>query len=130
MADRSQDWFAQAERDLHVARAAARDGYHEWACFAAQQAAGNALKAANLSHLRESRTHVLTQLLEDLGVAVPEIVKDQARVLETYYIPTRHANGHEKGAPFTHYGALQGGQAIEYAGVLIELARSHMAESR
>ncbi len=122
--------MAQAERDLEVARASAREGYHEWACFAAQQAAEKALKAANLSHLRESRTHLLTELLEDLGVKVPEMVIDQARVLDTYYIATRYANGHEKGAPFVHYGSLQSGQAIEYASILVEFARSHMAESR
>src|SRR5436305_3536911 len=39
MADRSGDWMAQAERDLDFARTAARDGFHEWACFVAQQAA-------------------------------------------------------------------------------------------
>jgi len=60
----------------------------------------------------------------------PETILDCARVLDSYYIPTRYANGHDEGAPFTHYGSLQSQQAIEYAGVLINFARSHMAESR
>src|SRR5438046_485942 len=60
IADRSGDWMAQAEQDLGLARTAAREAFHEWACFAAQQAAEKALKAANYSHLRESRTHLLT----------------------------------------------------------------------
>ena len=45
MANRSRDWFAQAERDLEHARHARRDGSHEWACFACQQAAEKAAKA-------------------------------------------------------------------------------------
>jgi len=40
--DRSRDWFAQAERDLEHARSAQREGRHEWACFAAHQAAEKA----------------------------------------------------------------------------------------
>jgi HEPN domain-containing protein len=58
------------------------------------------------------------------------MVLDRARVLDAYSIATRYANGHEKGAPFAHYGSLQSKQAIEYASVLIEFARTHMAESR
>ena len=122
--------MAQAERDLELARTAARDGFHEWACFASQQAAEKALKAANYSRLRESRTYLLTKLIRDLLPEAPETILDRARVLDSYYIPTRYANGHDEGAPFTHYGSLQSQQAIEYAGVLINFARSHLAESR
>ena len=89
-----------------------------------------ALKAALYSRLRESRTHVLKMLVTDLDKAAPEMVLECARVLDNYYIPTRYANGHDSGAPHLHYGPLQSEQAIEYAGVLIEFARSHMAESR
>ena len=49
MTDRSQDWLAQAERDLDQARASRNDGRHEWACFAAQQSAEKAVKALHLS---------------------------------------------------------------------------------
>ena len=33
MANRSKDWFRQAEADLGHARNALADGDHEWACF-------------------------------------------------------------------------------------------------
>src|SRR5262249_20771014 len=115
--------MGQAERDLEQARASARDGFHEWACFAAQQAAEKALKAALYSHLRHARTHVLIDLIDDLHANAPETLLDHARVLDNYYIPTRYANGHDSGAPFSHYGARQSEQAIEYASVLIEFAR-------
>lgn len=43
MPNRSQDWLAQAGRDLEQATASQRDGRHEWACFAAHQSAEKAL---------------------------------------------------------------------------------------
>ena len=122
--------MAQGEDDLEAAGILRNAGKHAQACFMAQQAAEEALKAALYSYLRRSRTHMLGELVEDLDKNAPEIVHDYARVLDGYYIPTRYANGHDSGAPFTHYGALQSKQAIEYASVLIEFSRSRMAESR
>lgn len=59
-----------------------------------------------------------------------DFARTTARVLDGYYIPTRYANGHDGGAPFSHYTELQSEQAIEYAGVLIDFARARMAGSR
>jgi HEPN domain-containing protein len=39
MPARHMDWFRQAERDLEQAEDSMRAGRHEWACFAAHQAA-------------------------------------------------------------------------------------------
>jgi HEPN domain-containing protein len=130
MADRSWDWMAQALDDLESAVLLRNGQKHAQTCFLAQQAAEKALKAALYSHLRESRTHVLKMLLKDLDSAAPDNVLECARVLDDYYIPTRYANGHDSGAPYVHYVAHQSEQAIEYAGVLIEFARSRMARSR
>ena len=122
--------MAQAEDDLEAAGILRNAGKHAQACFMAQQAAEKALKAALYSYLRESRTHVLKDLVRDLDKNAPGMLLDRARVLDGYYIHTRYANGHDSGAPFSHYGELQSEQAIEYAGVLIEFARSRMAQSR
>jgi hypothetical protein len=43
MANRADDWFAQATRDLDHARNDFSSGYHEWACYSAHQAAEKAL---------------------------------------------------------------------------------------
>jgi HEPN domain-containing protein len=45
MVNRAKDWLEQARRDLDHGRYAASGGYHEWACFSAQQSAEKALKA-------------------------------------------------------------------------------------
>jgi len=48
MPNRARDWFNQAIRDLEQAEDSRRWGRHEWACFAAQQAAEKAVKALHL----------------------------------------------------------------------------------
>ncbi len=44
MSDRSCDWLNQRLRDLEQARDSRRAERHEWACFAAHQAAEKAVK--------------------------------------------------------------------------------------
>jgi HEPN domain-containing protein len=127
MANRAGDWFAQAERDLEQACSSETEGRYEWACFAAQQAAEKAVKALHLALGQEAWGHVITRLLNELPLAVPPELVEQGRVLDSFYIPTRYANGHPEGPPFEHYGPLQSGEAIRYAGEIIEFVRSQMA---
>ena len=130
MANRADDWLRQAGRDLAQARDSRAAQRHEWACFAAQQAAEKAVKALHLALGQEAWGHVVAQLLQDLPVPVPEDLVDKARVLDNFYIATRHANGHPAGAPFEHYGRLQSEQAIAYAGEILDFTRAEMARPR
>jgi HEPN domain-containing protein len=129
MANRSADWLAQAERDLEQARHSREAGRHEWACFAAQQAAEKAVKALHLYLGQEVWGHVVARGLSELppGVEVPPELVEQARVLDNFYVPTRYPNGHPEGAPYEHYGPLQSGQAVQYAGEILAFVRSQMA---
>jgi HEPN domain-containing protein len=127
MPARSKDWLAQAERDLEQARASAREGRHEWACFAAQQAAEKAAKGLHLAKGQEAWGHVVATLLAELPLEVPTLLIEKARVLDNFYVATRYVNGHAEGAPFEHYGPLQSGQAIDHAGEILKFARSQMA---
>jgi HEPN domain-containing protein len=43
--ERSADWIDQARGDLQHAQNDLQDGFYDWACFSAQQAAGKAVKA-------------------------------------------------------------------------------------
>jgi HEPN domain-containing protein len=129
MADRSADWLSQAERDLEQAAASADAGRHEWACFAAQQAAEKAVKALHLRCGQEAWGHVVRELLEQLpaSAAVPAALLDSARVLDAHYISTRYPNGHPAGFPGEHYGALQSREAIAHASSILEFVRRAMA---
>jgi HEPN domain-containing protein len=127
MPSRARDWFAQAERDLDQARASQADGRHEWACFAAHQAAEKAVKAVHLVKGQEAWGHVVAQLLRELPFEAPPELVERGRVLDNFYVPTRYPNGHPAGAPFEHYGPLQSDQAIEHASQIVAFARDQMA---
>ena len=108
MPNRASDWFRQATRDLEQAEDSRRAGRHEWACFAAHQAAEKAVKALHLHLGQEAWGHVVAQLLSELParVTVPAELVEQAKVLDNFYIPTRYPNGHPAGAPFEYYGSI------------------------
>ena len=121
----------QAQRNLEQARDSAGAGRHEWACFAAQQAAEMAVKALHLKLGQEAWGHVVRRLLEELPtrVSVSDELADVARVLDAFYVATRYPNGHPAGAPGEHYGALQSSEAIRYAGQILEFCGDEMARA-
>ena len=128
MSNRARDWFAQAERDLEQARSSRADERHEWACFAAQQAAEMAVKALHLSLGQEAWGHVVARLLGELPVPVSSgDLVEKAKLLDNFYVATRYASGHPEGAPFEHYGPLQSEEAIRYAGEIVEFVRARLA---
>jgi len=129
MANRARDWLRQAERDLEQAEDSRSAGRHEWACFAAHQAAEKAVKAVHLASGQEAWGHVVAKLLTELPARVagaPALV-DRAKVLDNFYVPSRYPNGHPEGAPFEHYGPLQSEEAIGHARAIVGHCRSHVA---
>lgn len=132
MTNRADDWFSQAGRDLEQAASSREAGRHEWACFAAHQAAEKAVKALHLSRGQEAWGHVVVRLLVELPheVKPADDLIERARVLDTFYIPTRYPDSHPGGAPFEHYGPLQSEQALEYANQILQFIRDAMARPR
>lgn len=129
MPNRYKDWLAQSQRDLEQAESSQREERHEWACFAAHQAAKKAVKSLHLFHQQEAWGHVISKLMSELPIKViPELI-DKAKVLDSFYIPTRYANGHPEGAPFEHFGKLQSQDVIVYASEIIRYVRAQMAGS-
>jgi HEPN domain-containing protein len=129
MPNRWRDWFRQAERDLDQARESRDSGRHEWACFAAHQAAEKAVMAVHLRSGQDAWGHAVARLLQELPEtsAAPADLTERARVLDAHYIPTRYPNGHPEGSPFEHYGVLQSETAIDHAGQILDFARSALA---
>ncbi|MEM3658332.1 MAG: HEPN domain-containing protein [Candidatus Hadarchaeum sp.] len=105
-------------------------GRHEWACFAAHQAAEKAVKALHLHLGQEAWGHVVAKLLRELPseVVLPEGLVEKAHILDNAYIPSRYPNSHPEGAPFEHYGPLQSEEAIQYASEILEFVRAQMAQ--
>ena len=119
----------QAERDLEQASASREDQRHEWACFAAQQAAEKAVKALHLHLGQEAWGHVVARLLGEVPkeVEVDRSLVEKAKVLDNFYVGTRYPDGHPEGPPFEHYGEIQSGEAIRYASEILEYVRAQMA---
>jgi HEPN domain-containing protein len=73
---------------------------------------------------------VVARLLRELPLEVPPLLIEKGRVLDTYYVATRCANGHVEGAPFEHYGPLQSEQAVDHAGEILAFVLAEMARPR
>jgi len=129
MADRSRDWFRQADRDMELAQISRSAAHHEWCCFVCQQAAEKAVKALHLARGQEIWGHVVAKLLQELPASesLPAGLLDKARILDAYYVAPRYPNGHPEGAPFEHYGQLHSDQAIEHAHEIIQFVRTRLA---
>lgn len=129
MSNRASDWFSQAQRDMEQAEDSRKNGRHEWACFAAQQAAEKAIKALHLHIGQEAWGHVVARLLSELPskMRVPKELVEKGHILDNFYIPARYPNSHPEGAPYEHFGPLQSEEAIKYACEIIEFVRIQMA---
>ena len=129
MASRHVDWFRQADADLRLARHARDGAAHDWACFAAQQAAEKALKAVLMRRGADAWGHTVTALL---GVATGDDVAEElvvcAKTLDKHYIPTRYPNGLDAGAPTDFYTRKDSDDAIACAERLLGFARSQVEQ--
>ena len=128
MAQRSQDWWRQAKRDLETAAENRENGRHEWACFAAHQAAEKAVKALHLAHRQEAWGRVVARLLTELPTPAPEELIASGKVLDNFYVPARYPNGHAEGAPFEHYGPIQSELGLNHARHILDFVDQALAE--
>ncbi|HUE86640.1 MAG TPA: HEPN domain-containing protein [Vicinamibacterales bacterium] len=122
MSTRWADWLRQANADLAHARHALAGAHHEWACFAAQQAAEKALKSVHGARGLEAWGHSVTELLDSLrreGLAVDDAMLDLGRALDKLYVATRYPNGLPAGAPADYYTRAEAERAIADAEVLL-----------
>lgn len=128
MPNRQSDWYRQAEADLRHAHNSRDAGDHEWACFAAQQAAEKAVKALIQSLGGEGWGHSVTILLGDLGerLHVPEGVIEAGKRLDKHYIPARYPNGYDQGAPTDFYTGPEADTAIRDADRILGYCRDSM----
>ncbi len=122
MAQRAGDRLRQAEDSRRAER-------HEWACFAAHQAAEKAVKALHLHRHQEAWGHGIARLLRQLPpeVPVPDDLVEKGRVLDGFSVPPRDPNSYPEGAPFEHFGPIHSDQAIRYAREILQFVRTRMA---
>jgi HEPN domain-containing protein len=129
MAKRDLDWLWQAKRDLELARLSNDGGFHEWACFACQQAAEKALKALFQHRGADAWGHLLADLVEALPgeVQVPPAVIEAAKELDKHYIPPRYPDALPSGAPGQSYTRGEAERAIANAQRILRFCEDHIS---
>jgi len=120
--ERSKDWLDEAQGDLDHARNDVQGGFHNWACFSAQQAAEKAIKAVFQKMGAEAWGHSVADLLKELAKKhdVPAEFSDEALELDKAYIPTRYPNAHPSGSPRSRYTKKEAMRLIGYAKRIFE----------
>lgn len=131
MSGRASDWFGQAESDLATARSLRDAGHHEWACFAAQQAAEKAVKALILTRGGEPWGHSVLALLGALPeeLEAPEAIVAAGRDLDKLYIPTRYPNGFDQGKPADYFSDSDAREALAQAEAILDFCRRRLPRS-
>lgn len=127
-----QRWLRQAQKDLESARDSSQAEHYEWACFQAQQAAEKALKAFLYSKgLRSILTHSIRDLIIECSKYQREFKElvSQAKVLDTYYIPTRYPNGLVgNDIPASYYSQEDATQCINYAELILTTVKRFISK--
>jgi HEPN domain-containing protein len=131
MVERSKDWLDQAARDLAQARASLRDGFYEWACFAAQQSADKAVKGLIQSRGGEAWGHSVAGLIDVVPEDIrPSNLRENALELDQAYIPSRYPNAHPESFPGNTFTRTMADRLIKYAEEIIAYCQAKANEKR
>ncbi len=122
-------WLEQAERDLAAAESNQRAGYHEWACFLAQQAAEKALKSfLYLSGERAVIGHSINDLLQRCAALESGFGRHRAaKRLDEVYISSRYPNGLTSGTPGSFYEAKDAEECRTLAREIVAFVKQQSA---
>ena len=114
---------------MEKARLDFKNQYYEWACFTSQQSVEKVIKAMALKLGLNLWGHSLTEMLTLLSkkVEIEKTVRDQARLLDLYYIPPRYPNGFPSGKPADYFTEKQAKEALDAADSIIGFCESHLA---
>lgn len=130
MPERSSDWFKQAVRDLESAKTQAKDGFFEWSCFIAQQAAEKAVKAVYQKLGAEAWGHSVSDLLRGLSKKIRGSAGliESAKALDKFYIPARYPNGWASGIPSEYLGRKDAQDAIRNSKRILRFCKDFLAK--
>lgn len=123
-------WLAQGEHELSAARYTAGGGFHAMACFQSQQAAEKFLKAFLISRgRRRILEHSITELVQRCAELEPDFaaLREPARELDRFYIPTRYPDALPGGAPFEVFAADDSARGLEKAERIAAFVRTKIA---
>ncbi len=102
--------------------------FHEWACFAAQQAAEKAVKAVYQKLHGEARGHSIVELLEQLPASIQRSTELLAKAasLDLHYVTPRYPNTVPAGFPGKYYSQQQAREAIDNAEAILSFCEDNL----
>lgn len=107
--EEAKRWLLQAEDDLRFVEWVWKEGvFFDKGCFISQQAGEKVLKAClYTTGKRLVLGHSLFEMVLELTKknSLFEEIKNEAKRLDRFYIPTRYPNGLPGGSPFQVYSA-------------------------
>lgn len=94
MRKEAKNWYDGSLVDIREAEDALKAGRPNWALFAAHQSVEKAIKAGIMirSKKRPSRTHDLTELLDESKMSLGREFRDALSELTPYYSSSRYPN--------------------------------------
>lgn len=125
-------WLLQAEDDYSFVEWVSREGvFFDKACFISQQAGEKILKACLYATgkrlvIGHSLFEMVTELIEKDGSF--QDIRNSARKLDRFYIPTRYPNGLPGGAPYQVYTKEDLSGALEDLRKVIEISRNFLGK--
>jgi len=124
------DLLRDAEDFLGAAMDLFRTGRWSKVCFNCQQCIELALKAALNALGLERKGHDLRELLKELVKYRGELkrFRDEASMLDQYYIPTRYANAFHSGSAAEHYTKRQAEEALKAASEIFQELKDLVTE--
>ncbi|RME62664.1 MAG: HEPN domain-containing protein [Nitrospirae bacterium] len=121
---RVKDWIEQAERTIASAEHSLEGGFYEDACFLAHHAGvllGSALLVRKATP--ETGPSVYYMLLK---AEAPQDVLHSARVLDTFYLPSRYPYCFEKGSPKDYFDEQTAKEAVGHAKAIMEYIKRQL----
>ncbi len=124
--NRWNDWYQQGIRDYQKAKLDFKYEYYEWACFSSQQASEKVLKALALHYGVTVWGHALNEIINVLSkkIEIPEEIRENAKLLDIYYITTRYPNGFAAGKPSDYFTKKHTQEALDAADSIIRFCES------
>jgi len=126
------DWLEEAKADFRHAIQAYRAGSHNWACFAAEQAAEKAIKAFLIGVLRRRpiHTHDLTVLHGQTRgrLKMPASTTNGLAELSAYYTGARYPNS-GLNRPSVSITSIQARRAIRTARGVLAVVKRQIARA-
>lgn len=124
-----EQWFVRAEEDLSFTQLGFREKYFSQTCFRSQQVTEKALKgflpAKGRSFLRVHKVVELAKLCTEL-VSDLEPLKDDLKLLDEFYIPTRYPDAIPGGLAEGLPGPEDAKLALQTAAKVLELVQNRV----